>query len=569
MMTILLESARLCKEYNGRPVWSNLTFQLAAGEKVGLIGRNGSGKSTLLKIIAGQERPTEGELHLYLPPEKVGYLPQEPVLPRGLSVQDYLSGKELPEKWVLQKHVEILGLGGIEAARGTEMLSGGEKSRLSLARLAAQQCELLLLDEPTTHLDARGLEWLEEYLQGFPGTALIVSHDRYLLDMIAGRILELERGSIRSYPGDYSAYARIKNEEKKAQWKAYREHRNRHRQLMAAVNRKKEWARRAAAASSPRTPLPGGRAKKVDRTVKAPWQRLDRLDEGSPASPGNTAGCGWISPAVRKQAGRSSTPRGLATIQWTHSLRKSHFTIFSGEAAVLIGPNGAGKTTLLRLILGELKPAQGKVSLASSARPGYLGQEFDILTRMTVLETVAAAGETDGTAARHLLGALPLYRRAFPPEGGHPSGGEKKRLILATLLARRVNLLIMDEPTNHLDIESREAMEAALGEFEGTILAVSHDRYFLHRLSDRVLHLEAGRLVNYPGSYGEYLDSLSQSGKGNPEEILLLENRLSYLSSRLNDLAAPGGAGSPEEMERVNREFIEISRKLQRLRVDS
>ncbi|MGB4214432.1 MAG: ABC-F type ribosomal protection protein [Dethiobacteria bacterium] len=571
MMTILLESARLCKEYNGRPVWSNLTFQLAAGEKVGLIGRNGSGKSTLLKIIAGQERPTEGELHLYLPPEKVGYLPQEPVLPRGLSVQDYLSGKELPEKWVLQKHVEILGLGGIEAARGTEMLSGGEKSRLSLARLAAQQCELLLLDEPTTHLDARGLEWLEEYLQGFPGTALIVSHDRYLLDMIAGRILELERGSIRSYPGDYSAYARIKNEEKKAQWKAYREHRNRHRQLMAAVNRKKEWARRAAAASSPRTPYLAARAKKVDRTVKALRQRLDRLDEGSPRKP-------WEYRRLRLDfSGSEKTGRKIINAEGLgHSFNgrtlfeNLTFTIFSGEAAVLIGPNGAGKTTLLRLSLGELKPAQGKVSLASSARPGYLGQEFDILDpELTVLETVAAAGETDGTAARHLLGALLFTGEHFHRKVATLSGGEKKRLILATLLARRVNLLILDEPTNHLDIESREAMEAAVGEFEGTILAVSHDRYFLHRLSDRVLHLEAGRLVNYPGSYGEYLDSLSQSGKGNPEEILLLENRLSYLSSRLNELAAPGGAGSPEEMEQVNREFIEISRKLQRLRADS
>ena len=568
MMTIILEAGRLSKEYNGRPVLTNLTFQVAAGEKAGLIGRNGSGKSTLLKIIAGQEKPTEGEVRLHLPPEQVGYLPQEPELPRGLTVQAYVSGKGSPEGWVMQKHLEELGLGRIEAARDTEMLSGGEKSRLCLARLAAQHCGLLLLDEPTTHLDTRGLEWLEEYLQGFPGTALIVSHDRYLLDKTAGRILELERGSIRSYPGNYSDYARIRDDENRALENAYRDYRNRRKRMIAAVNRKKEWARRAAAASSPRTPYLAARARKVDRTAKAFQQRLEKLDETAPRKP-------WEYRRLRLNfsGGEKSGNRIIHAEELGYSFNGRtlfedlSFTIFSGESVVLVGPNGAGKTTLLRLILGELNPARGKVSLAPSARTGYLGQSLDILNpALTVLETVAAAGETDGTAARHLLGALLFTGEQVNRKVATLSGGEKKRLILATLLACRVNLLILDEPTNHLDIESREAMEAALGEFEGTILAVSHDRYFLHRLSDRVLHLEEGTLANYPGSYGEYLENLKRPAEKSPEEVLLLENRLSYLSGRLNELAAPGSPESADELERLNREFMKVSRKLQKLR---
>ena len=570
MMTIILEASRLSKEYNGRPVLTNLNFQVDAGEKVGLIGRNGSGKSTLLKIIAGQEKPTDGEVRLYLPLEQVGYLPQEPELPRGLTVEAYAcaSGHGAPEEWLVQKYLTELGFGRADSARSTEMLSGGEKSRLCLARLAAQSCGLLLLDEPTTHLDTRGLEWLEEYLQGFPGTAVIVSHDRYLLDKTAGRILELEQGSIRSYPGNYSDYARIRDDENRARWNAYRDYRNRRKRMIAAVNRKKEWARRAAAASSPRTPYLAARAKRVDRTVKAFQQRLARLDETAPRKPWEYRRLRLNFSGSGKTGSRVIHAEGLGhSFEQRTLFEDLSFTIFAGETAVLTGPNGAGKTTLLRLILGELKPDRGKVSLAPSVRAGYLGQSLDILNpALTLLETVAAAGETDGTAARHLLGALLFTGEQVNRKVSTLSGGEKKRLILATLLARRVNLLIMDEPTNHLDIESREAMEAALDEFDGTILAVSHDRYFLHRLSDRVLHLEEGRLANYPGSYGEYLDSLGRAGEESLEEILLLENRLSYLSGRLNELAAPGSPGAAEELERVNREFIEISRKLQRLK---
>jgi ATPase subunit of ABC transporter with duplicated ATPase domains len=294
MMTIILEASRLSKEYNGHPVLTNLNFQVAAGEKVGLIGRNGSGKSTLLKIIAGQEKPTDGEVRLYLPLEQVGYLPQEPELPRGLTVQAYAcaSGHSAPEEWLVLKYLTELGFGRADSARATEMLSGGEKSRLCLTRLAAQSCGLLLLDEPTTHLDTRGLEWLEEYLQGFPGTAVIVSHDRYLLDKIAGRILELEQGSIRSYPGNYSDYARIRDDQNRARWSAYRDYHNRRKRMIAAVNRKKSGPaglRRHLHRAPPIWPLGPKRWTGRSRLFSSGWPGWMKQP---PANPGNTAGCG-------------------------------------------------------------------------------------------------------------------------------------------------------------------------------------------------------------------------------------------------------------------------------------
>ena len=566
MMRNLLEVNGLVKEYDGLPVLDNLSFQLGAGEKVGLIGRNGSGKSTLLKIIAGREIPTSGTAQLRMPLEQVGYLPQEPDSHSEQEAKRRIQG-DGPAEWLFRKYLTGLGFGSEIMDRSMDRLSGGERAGLCLAGLAARGCGLLLLDEPTTHQDNRGMEWLEEYLQGFSGTVLIASHDRYLLDKFARRILLLEQGSIRSYPGNYSAYARIQDQEKRAKWNAYQDYHNRRKRMLDAVNRKKEWAHRAAASSSPRTPYLAARAKKMDRTVKAFEQRLTRLQETAPSKPRE-----YRRPKLNFSGGGKTGRRMIHAEGLGYSFNRRVlfedlcFTIFAGETAALIGPNGAGKTTLLRLIMGELKPVRGVVSMAPSARAGYLGQSTDTLnSEFTVLQTMIEDGEIDETEARHLLGALLFGGEQVYQKVSTLSGGEKKRLILATLLARQVNLLIMDEPTNHLDVESREAMETALANFDGTVLAVSHDRYFLNRLSDRVLHLAEGAITNYPGSYNEYIDSLKQ-GEVNPEEILLLENRLSCLSSRLNELSAPNNPETKEELERINCEFIELSRKLQKLR---
>jgi len=573
MSTILLVN-RLMQEYGVHTVFRDFSFQLSDGERVGLIGRNGTGKSTLLKILAGREEAIGGQVRHYLSPDRIGYLPQEPVLPGGQTVKTYaaavLNPGSMPDnrKAIALKHLGKLGFSRDDYEKPTDVLSGGEKTRLCLVRLVQQDCGLLLLDEPTTHLDTQGLEWLENYLKNFRGAALIASHDRCFLDETTGRILEIDQGKIRSYPGNFSHYARIKEEESRSQWDAYRDYRRQRKRLAVAFNRKRQWARQAAAASSPRTPYLAARAKKVDRAVKSVERRLERLDRKAPRKP-------WEYRRLRLDldAEGKTGAKLIEVAEVSHAfdnkviLKDVSFTIFSGDTAMLIGGNGAGKTTLLRLILGELIPDRGRISLSPAARVGYLGQQHDHLNpELTPLETVLAVGEADDTGARHLLGAL-LFGgdRVYQPVATL-SGGEKSRLVLAVLLARRVNLLILDEPTNHLDIESREAIEAALDSFDGTILAVSHDRYFLHRLSDRVLVLENGLVSHYPGSYGEYLENQVFSDVNCRDEILILENRLSYLSGRLNELSGNNKPAAGEEREEANREFLEISRKLRKLK---
>ena len=571
MMTVL-QVNRLAKRYDGRFIFQDLTFSLGRNEKVGLVGRNGCGKSTLLKIIADREEPSGGRVRLFLPPGQLGFLPQEVLLPAQLTVQEYVAfaqkRESAPEGWALCKYRDQLGLGQEYDAKLTGSLSGGEKTRLCLALLMAQESGLLLLDEPTAHLDTRGLARLEKYLSSFRGAALIVSHDRYFLDQTVSRILEIDRGQLRSYPGAYSAYARIKEEESRAAWKAYTDYRKERRRLEGALQRKKQWARHAAAAASPRTPFLAARAKRVDRVVKSVERRLERLDDTAPQKP-------WEFRRLRVDltAGGKTGSKLIEVTGVGHAfgerviLKNVSFTIFSGDKTVLVGPNGAGKTTLLRLIRGELKPDRGRIYLAPAARVGYMSQDHDTHDpALTPLQTVIAAGETDGAAARQLLGALLIRGEQVHQPAGSLSGGEKKRLELAVLLARRVNLLILDEPTNHLDIESREAIEAALDDFNGTILAVSHDRYFLHRLSTRVLALEGGTICDYPGPYGEYRQSREETRIDHREEILVLQNRLSFLSGRLDQLARDKSPAAAAERDEVNREFIAISRKLQQLK---
>ena len=526
-------------------VLDRVGFTLNRGERAGLIGPNGSGKSTLLKIITGQLAPDSGRV-LFSPKSlRVGYLAQALEFRPGATVAEALSLAEsgsdasdlveaaearlarLAEKVAAATNGDLAaamdeydaalaefealggaaryadaaavlaGLGMADAAqeRLVSSLSGGQKTRLGLARLLLSEPDLLLLDEPTNHLDIVALEWLETYLSGYPGAVLIVSHDRAFLDRTVTRILALDAvtHTMKEYAGGYSDFAFAIDRDLEKQWAAYREQQERFKKLESSIRRLSNQAKNIEGET---IHFHWRRiAKDLARRAVVQKERLERMmaSEDALDKPGQT----W---KMKLEFG--DTPRSGQDVLQTHDLtfgydlarpllRDVNLHLPYGERAVLIGPNGTGKTTLLKLVMGQLQPWRGEIRLGRGVRIGYMAQEQENLdlraTPLTVLRNAAPLDETDARSFLHYF--LFAGDEVFTPVG-RLSFGERSRLSLALLAAQGCNLLLLDEPVNHLDIDSRERFEQAILRFEGTVLAVVHDRYFIERLATRVWVME-------------------------------------------------------------------------------
>jgi len=545
-------------------VLSGVSLEVAEGERLGVVGPNGSGKSTLLRLLAGELQPTRGEV-LWMPRVTRGYLCQE---------GHWDGSRPLGEQ---MQHVpaELLsrcGVTDVMLRRPAEALSGGQKVRAALARVLALRPQVLLLDEPMNHLDAAGLDWLEEVLSSYRGTVVVVSHDRCFLDRLATAVLEVEGGRVRRYPGNYTGYARQKQAEVERARSEYRAYQNEKRHLEQAMRRQKEMARRVHDSRVPPDKVGDksffkAKAKAMMRRAKAIGSRLERIHAEKPHE---TSGL-----RLRLDEGVGAGPHlALATdlgfsYDGHHWLfRKACFFLQRGDRLAVIGPNGCGKTTFLHLILGQLQPTEGSLYVAP-VRAAYLAQELETLDqRHTVLQEAAGSDAPDQPQVRSLLGCLLFSGEAVAKPVSVLSRGEKIRLALAKTLLSSPDLLVLDEPTNGLDLPSREAVEKALEGFSGTIILVSHDRYLLRRLATRVMNLEGGALTVFPGSYEEYLErgfraaasgrTGTTPGGADSDRRLVLETRLAQLAAALAD--PPPGEG-----ERLNREFIEISRELRGL----
>jgi len=554
-----LQVRNLRKEFANRTVLDGVSFDLAQGERVGLVGLNGCGKSTLLRILAGELAPDEGTLHWIHPGTTRGYLSQEdrwdPDRPLGEQLGPVDPG--------------LLARCGIDRSllsRPAGALSGGQKTRAALAQVLAAAPELLLLDEPTNHLDTEGLDWLQDVLGRYRGTVLLVSHDRHFLDQVVTRILELEDGRIREYAGNYTAYAGQKQAERERADAEYREYLRKKRQLEAAIRREREWANRAHHARPDPTAsvfqkgIDRNMARNHMRVAKAREKRLERIKVEKPRDPER------INLALR---GGTDVARNLVLAEglgFTYDgrrwlFRNAAFYVQRGDRVAVLGPNGSGKTTLVRLLTGELKPTEGRLHVAP-VRIGYLAQELEALDpRNTVLEEASGGNAAPDQARIRTLLACLLFRRdeVYKPVAVL-SGGEKVRLAVAKLLLADPDLLVLDEPTNGLDLASRERVEEALAGYPGTLILVSHDRYLVQRLAGRILYIADGRLELFGGTYAEYAGRGAAGGaRDGAEEILLLETRLAQLSAAL---AAPqeGEAGA------LQQEFIEVSRALRALK---
>lgn len=519
--------------YGTQAVLAGASFKLSAGQRVGLIGNNGAGKTTLIRLLLGEEKVTTGAITLARS-IKVGYVPQhvefstgettiecvlanyrrlseelrraedklskttetdyERVLAEFQKVRDNydaLDGDLLPQRAAAM--LDSLGLAD-RTEQPVEQLSGGEKAVVSLARALLAEPDLLILDEPGNHLDHHGLDWLIDFLNQFKGAIFLVSHNRYLLDRVVDGILELDAGLLTYYDGGYTAYRSTKLQNSLAQQADYVANQKRLAQLeelvkrfaqIASVNSDKAWGRRLRAR---RSQLDREKSQAVEKPI------LDR-------------------PAIRAQfTGQGSRAQIAMQIRgYTKAfgdnvlLEDAELDIACGERVALVGPNGCGKTTLLRDIIRDGAWDSDRIRIGPSLTVGYGSQEKEVGSGDTTLleEIRATVPMTDGQAFS-LLAKLNFTQEDMNKRIDELSGGERNRLQLAKLMVTKPNFLILDEPTNHLDILSREAMEEALQEFEGTLLVVSHDRYFLEKVAGRVVELRGQKLQSFIGTFGEY-----------------------------------------------------------------
>lgn len=488
----ILNAEKISKTYGEKVLFDKVVLGVNKGDKIGVIGVNGTGKSTFLKIIAGIEEPDAGEI-VSGRGVTVSYLAQAPQFNPGDTIVGYvIKGKnnasEAEAKTILTK----LGITDFDAAINT--LSGGQRKRVALARTLVSPAEVLILDEPTNHLDSDMVIWLEDYIKKFKGELIMVTHDRYFLDNVTNRIVELDGGKLYGYDTNYSGFLELKTQREEMERATEAKRAN-------ILRRELEWIRRGCQARSTKQQA-----------------RIDRYEDMKEAS--RQARASFENKALEMNS--VSTRLGKKTIELSDICKSfgekkviDDFTyIFLRDDRIgIIGKNGCGKSTLMKIITGNLKPDSGSVEIGDTVRIGYFMQENEPLDeKMTVLEFVRSIGEYVTTATGKATASQMCEKFLFGPKSqwtpiSKLSGGEKRRLYLLSVLMSAPNVLILDEPTNDLDIETLEILEDYLDGFAGIVIVVSHDRYFLDRTVDRIFSFEGGgRLKQYEGGFSDYYE---------------------------------------------------------------
>ncbi len=512
----------------GENLLDGLSFEIQEGERVAILGRNGCGKTTLFNILTGQMDYDGGEVYVN-PNKRLGLISQIPKFPEGYTVEDVLRSAYIDLYRIKRKmeqlewemgqdasdeqlreydrlcsafqsgggydmDVEVdkicngLGIAPEQRDQDFACLSGGEKTRVNLARLLLEKTDILLLDEPTNHLDLRSVEWLEGYIRAFKGTVLAISHDRYFIDQIAQRVIEITEGHAEFYSGNYSFYMDEKQARFDLQLKQYQQEQAKLKQLGYTLERMKGWGinnrtlyRRAMSIQH--------RMERIEKTEKPKKERTMKASFGQKDFSGDVV---FKMKNVSKSFGDRTLFSGV------------ELNVEGGERIALLGDNGTGKSTFIKCLLGE-EDCQGKIQFGPTVKWGYLPQiiHFDHPER-TLYDTMLYEKNCSPQVARDRLGAFMFQEEDVFKTVGNLSGGEQSRLRLCMLMDEKINLLILDEPTNHLDIASREWVEAAIEEFEGVLLFVSHDRYFIEKFAERIWLLEDGTIRDFPCGYQKY-----------------------------------------------------------------
>lgn len=574
---IACSAQQVGKTYGGNIVFENLSFEIHEKDKVGLTGRNGSGKTALFKLLAGAEVPDTGKIHWRKGCE-IGYLAQIPDYPASMKAIDVLKTAfayllemektmkkmeqgmanetvpeqlnkliceygELQDQFTLNNGYEVdsqidrisngLNISSL-LNKDFSSLSGGEKTKVCLAHMLLKSPNLLLLDEPTNHLDIKAVEWLADFIKNYEGTVVLISHDRYFLDETVSRILDLEDGEITLYQTNYSGFVKEKEERLLREFQQYEEQQKKIKKMKEAIKRLREWANQC-------TPPNAGLHKRASSMEKA-LQRMGKLDRpvlnrkkmNMDLESSERSGKDVV---LMKEVSKSFGSK--------HLFQNVSMHIQFRDRTSIVGDNGTGKSTLVKMILGELEPDAGEIRKGSNLKIGYLSQHvFSNADDQSIIDTFREGLTITEGEARHILAGFLFYGHTVFRKVSQLSGGERMRLRLAQLMHRDINFLILDEPTNHLDIESREVLEEALEEFNGTILAVSHDRYFINRIFSKIYWIDQKELHYYEGNYDWARKKMEEKRKVEIEVPAVKKAKIAAVSPKKNNKGL-----APEELE--------------------
>ena len=501
----ILNIEHVSKIFGEKVIFDDVSYGIHQGDKIGIIGINGTGKSTILKIIAGLEEPDEGQV-ITQNGLRITYLPQNPEFPPNATILDYVADGKWQKDWATASEAaNVLNkLGITDHEEKIEHLSGGQKKRVALARTLVNPADVLILDEPTNHIDNEMASWLEDYLRKFKGALVMVTHDRYFLDRVTNKILEISHGKLYSYEANYSKFLELKAQREEMELAG-------ERKRQSVLRMELEWAKRGCRARSTKQ--------------RARLERLEALKNGA-------------APVTDQRVEMDSveTRMGKKTIE-LHHVSKSFgekkviddftYIILRNQRLGIIGPNGCGKSTLIKMIAGVLKPDAGEIEWGDTIKIGYFAQEVPDMDRnLRVIDYIREVAEYIPTKDGKISASMMLERFLFDSAMQYTpveklSGGEKRRLYLLKVLMEAPNVLILDEPSNDIDIPTLTILEDYLDFFSGIVVAVSHDRYFLDNMADRIFAFEGeGHLVQYEGGYTDYLEAYERKqSASSPAEV--------------------------------------------------
>lgn len=548
----ILNIEHVSKVFGEKTIFDDVSFGIQEGDKIGIIGINGTGKTTLLRMIAGVEEPDSGQI-IKQNGIRLAYLSQHPSFPEGATVLSYAFDGIAENDWALKSEVKsaLNKLGITDHDMKMEHLSGGQKKKVALAKTLTSSFEILLLDEPTNHLDGEMISWLEDYLKRYKGVVIMVTHDRYFLDKVTNRILEISRGKLYGYEANYSKFLEMKAEREEMELAS-------ERKRQSVLRMELEWAKR------------GCRARTTKQ--KARLERLELLKNGKAPETDRLAEIDSV-----------ETRMGKKTIE-LHHISKSYgekkliddfdYIVLKNQNLGIVGPNGCGKSTLLKMIAGIVEPDEGTIEIGETIRIGYFAQELpEMNTSQRVIDFVKDIAEYIPTKDGRITASQMLERFLFTPDMQYApieklSGGEKKRLYLLSVLQAAPNVLIFDEANNDIDIPTMTILEDYLNSFQGIVITVSHDRYFLDNVVDRIFEFDGnGHLQQYEGGYTDYIEAKQKrevpkeeaktkksTGKNDWKQNRPTKLKFSYMEQK--------------EFETIDEDIAKLEEKLEKLDAD-